>query len=71
MSCLQLEPEVVDELVQRVVAPVRPRSILLFGSAGRGEMGPTSDLDVLVVMPGPVAVRRLLRLDASPRPLHR
>jgi predicted nucleotidyltransferase len=43
--------EVLDELVRRIVGNVHPRRIILFGSAARGQMGPDSDLDVLVVMP--------------------
>jgi predicted nucleotidyltransferase len=43
--------DVLDELVRRIVAAVKPLRIILFGSAARGEMGPDSDLDVLVVMP--------------------
>jgi predicted nucleotidyltransferase len=43
--------DVLDELVRRIVAEVKPLRIILFGSAARGEMGPDSDLDVLVVMP--------------------
>jgi predicted nucleotidyltransferase len=45
------DPQVVDRLIQTIVASVRPLRIMLFGSAARGEMGPGSDLDVLVVMP--------------------
>lgn len=41
----------LDELVRRIVEAVHPLRIILFGSAARGEMGPDSDLDVLVVMP--------------------
>ncbi len=41
----------LDELVRRIVESVHPLQITLFGSAARGEMGPHSDLDVLVVMP--------------------
>ncbi len=41
----------LDELVRRIVDSVHPLQITLFGSAARGEMGPHSDLDVLVVMP--------------------
>ncbi len=48
---MQPDPQVVDRLVQAVVASVRPLRIILFGSAARGEMGPDSDLDLLVVMP--------------------
>ena len=48
---MQPDPRVVDRMIQMVVASVRPLQIILFGSAARGEMGPDSDLDVLVVMP--------------------
>src|SRR3954469_3922444 len=44
-------PAILDELVRRTVQAVHPMRIILFGSAARGEMGPNSDLDVLVVMP--------------------
>ena len=43
--------EILDEAVRRILSVVRPRRIMLFGSAARGEMGPESDLDLLVVMP--------------------
>jgi predicted nucleotidyltransferase len=42
---------VLRELVRGIVEAVHPRRIVLFGSAARGQMGPHSDLDVLVVMP--------------------
>ena len=45
------DPQAIDELVRRIVEAVHPRRIVLFGSAGRGEMGSNSDLDVLVIMP--------------------
>lgn len=41
----------LDELVRRIVQAVHPLRIILFGSAARGETGPDSDVDVLVVMP--------------------
>lgn len=53
-----LSPEILNELVQRIVEAVHPRRILLFGSAARSEMGPHSDLDLLVVMPDGVHRRR-------------
>lgn len=53
-----LSPELLTDLVNRVVETVHPRRILLFGSAARGQMGPHSDLDVLVVMPDGVHRRR-------------
>ncbi len=47
---MQPEPAVLAELVDRIVEAVHPLRIVLFGSAARGELGPTSDLDVLVVV---------------------
>ncbi len=49
---------ILDELVRRIVATVNPRRIILFGSAARGQMGPHSDLDILVVMPDGTHRRR-------------
>jgi len=50
--------EVLTELVRRLVQSIKPLRIILFGSAVRGEMGPNSDLDVLVIMPDGVHRRR-------------
>jgi len=41
----------VNELVRQIVEAVHPLRIILFGSAARGEAGPESDIDVMVVMP--------------------
>lgn len=41
-----------------VVDAVQPKRIILFGSAARGQMGPNSDLDLLVVMPDGVHRRQ-------------
>jgi predicted nucleotidyltransferase len=48
-----MEPDatLLNDLVQRILEVVQPLRIILFGSAARGQMGPNSDLDVLVVMP--------------------
>lgn len=40
------------EIVKRIVDAADPERIILFGSAARGEMGPHSDLDLLVVKRG-------------------
>jgi predicted nucleotidyltransferase len=45
------DPAVIDDLVRQIVEAVHPLRIILFGSAARGEMGPDSDVDILVVMP--------------------
>ena len=43
--------EILEEIVRRIVKAVQPKKIILFGSAAREEMGPDSDLDLLVVKP--------------------
>jgi len=44
--------QVLADVIRRVVAAARPDKIILFGSAARGEMGPNSDLDLLVIKGG-------------------
>ncbi len=51
-------PEVLNEVIRRIVEVAEPEKIILFGSAVRGEVGPNSDLDILVVKSG-VHRRRL------------
>ena len=46
-----IKANLLDDLVRRIVQAVHPLRIILFGSAARGEVGPDSDIDVLVVMP--------------------
>jgi hypothetical protein len=43
-------PLVPPELLDRVVAYFHPRRVILFGSAARGDAGPDSDIDLLVVL---------------------
>jgi len=47
----QIDSETIDALLQRIVQAVHPLKVLLFGSAAREQMGPDSDIDVLVVVP--------------------
>jgi predicted nucleotidyltransferase len=49
---------VLAEAVRRIVAAVQPRRIVLFGSAARGDLGPDSDIDLLVVVRDGVHRRR-------------
>jgi len=42
---------IIKEMVERIVHRFHPERIILFGSVARGESGPDSDLDLLVVMP--------------------
>jgi predicted nucleotidyltransferase len=47
---MQPDREQLDDLLRRICGVVQPVRVILFGSAARGEMGPDSDLDVLVVV---------------------
>jgi len=47
------------DIVRRVVEAAQPDKIILFGSAARGEMGPDSDIDLLVIKRGRFNRRRL------------
>ena len=41
----------IRRMVGRIVRRFRPERVILFGSHARGEGGPDSDVDLLVVMP--------------------
>jgi predicted nucleotidyltransferase len=41
----------IDRMVKRIVKRFHPEKIILFGSHARGDAGPDSDIDLLVVMP--------------------
>ncbi len=51
--------KVLADIVRRIVEAAQPDKIILFGSAARGEMGPDSDLDLLVVKGGKFNRRRV------------
>jgi predicted nucleotidyltransferase len=42
---------IIEQIVHRLVAALAPERIYLFGSHARGDAGPDSDYDVLVVVP--------------------
>ncbi len=50
---------ILDEVLRRIVEVAQPDRVILFGSAARGEAGPDSDLDFLVVKKGVAHRRRL------------
>ena len=57
----------IDVMVQRIVERFHPLRVILFGSHARGDAGPDSDVDLLVVFPhvdnkrdAAVAIRRIL-----------
>ena len=47
--------EAIAEITRRLVEACQPVRVYLFGSAARGEEGPDSDLDFLVVVPDDAA----------------
>ncbi|MBF0612914.1 MAG: nucleotidyltransferase domain-containing protein [Magnetococcales bacterium] len=55
------DADMLNEMVKHIVAVADPLRIVLFGSAARGEMGPDSDLDLLVVMPDGIHHRQVAK----------
>ena len=43
--------KLIDRMTRRIVRRFRPERVILFGSCARGEAGPDSDVDLLVVLP--------------------
>jgi uncharacterized protein len=41
----------IEQMVRRIVEQFHPERVILFGSHARGDAGPDSDVDLLVVMP--------------------
>lgn len=50
--------DILKETIKRILSVVKPRRVILFGSAARGEMHPDSDLDFLVVIPSGIHRRK-------------
>jgi predicted nucleotidyltransferase len=51
--------EAIEEITRRLVEFYSPVRIYLFGSEARGDAGPDSDLDFLVVVPDDVSPEKL------------
>lgn len=49
----------LQEVTRRIVRVAKPSRLVLFGSAVTGRITKDSDLDILVVVPGPVHRRRM------------
>jgi len=47
-----LDQKTLDDIIRRIAEVAHPEKIILFGSAARGEMGPNSDVDLLVIKSG-------------------
>ena len=50
--------ELLPEMTERIVRGFHPLRVILFGSHARGEAGPHSDVDLLIVLPHVVDKRR-------------
>lgn len=50
MDARSVQERKLPEVVRRLVAAYQPERIYLFGSTARGDAGPDSDLDLLVVV---------------------
>jgi predicted nucleotidyltransferase len=48
----------LDEIVRRLVAAYQPERMYLFGSHARGDAGPDSDFDLLVIVPDDAELNR-------------
>lgn len=57
-------PEAAHAIAARLEKTLRPDAIYLFGSHVRGEAGPDSDLDFLVVVPESIHTRYIRSVEA-------
>ena len=46
-----IDERIVQQVVARIVAEAQPSRVILFGSYGRGDADPGSDLDIMVIKP--------------------
>ncbi len=57
-----LDRQTLDDIIRRVVETAQPEKIILFGSAARGDMGPNSDVDLLIIKEGADALDLMARI---------
>ena len=64
-----LDPQILDEIIRRIVEVAKPEKIILFGSAARGEMNHHSDVDLLIIKEGADALELMgeiyMQLDGA------
>jgi len=58
MRGTEVQDRDLAEVVKRLVAAYEPERIYLFGSAARGDAGPDSDNDLLVIVPDDASEER-------------
>ena len=44
-----VDEDLIEEIVRRLIAAIDPDRIILFGSRARGDSGPDSDIDLLII----------------------
>lgn len=54
----QVTPELIAQMAAAIVREVDPEAVVLFGSHARGQAGPDSDVDLLVVEAEPFGAER-------------
>jgi uncharacterized protein len=59
----RLSDTILQDIVPRIVDVAQPERIIPFGSAARGEMGPHSDVDVLVARRGDYNLSQGVEVD--------
>ncbi len=57
-----LDRQTSDDIIRRVVETAQPEKIILFGSAARGDMGPNSDVDLLIIKEEADALNLMARI---------
>lgn len=55
-----ISEDLLQEIIRRIVEVAQPEKIIMFGSAARGQMGPHSDVDLLVIKGGTFDRSRLV-----------
>ncbi|MBI5761329.1 MAG: nucleotidyltransferase domain-containing protein [Planctomycetales bacterium] len=53
---------IIRRLAREIADKFKPNRIILFGSHARGESGPDSDVDLLVVMPAANEINQAIRI---------
>lgn len=59
------ENQIVQAMVDIIVREANPEAIILFGSRARGDAGPDSDVDLLVVEAEPFSPQRSRRAETT------
>jgi predicted nucleotidyltransferase len=49
----------VEKVTSRIASELAPEKIILFGSRARGDAGPDSDIDLLIIYDGPMSKREV------------